>query len=61
MDALDNNIGEGGVVAIVPALKRMQHLENLNLSCELSMYYIACSLVYAGRIKGMHVGLLREV
>ena len=31
MDALDNNIGEGGAVALVPAFKGMQNMKELNL------------------------------
>ena len=54
MDALDNNIGDGGAVALVEGLKGMPHLEKLNLRCEFSMFGIARSLVYDGWIhRGM--------
>ena len=36
MDALDNNIGEGGAVALVEGLKGMPHLEKLDLRGEFS-------------------------
>ena len=60
MDALDNNLGEGGAVALVEGLKEMPGLQELNLRCEFSMYGIARSLVYGGWIQG-NVVLLREV
>ena len=60
MDALDNNIGEGGAVALVEGLKGMPQLEKLDLAGEFSMYGIARSLVYDGWIQG-NVVLLREV
>ena len=60
MDALDNNIGEGGAVALVEGLKGMPKLEELDLAGEFSMYGIARSLVYDGWIQG-NVVLLREV
>ena len=37
MDALDNNIGEGGAVALVEGLKEMPGLKGLNISGEFSM------------------------
>ena len=40
MDALDNNIGEGGAVALVEVLKKMPRLKWLDLQSEFS---ISCS------------------
>ena len=60
MDALGNDIGEGGAVALVEGLKGMHDLKELNLWGEFSMYGIARSLVYDGWIQG-NVVLLREV
>ena len=39
MDALDNNIGDGGAVALVEALKGMPDLKELHLNSEFSSSY----------------------
>ena len=42
MDALDNNIDEGGAVALVEGLKGIPDLKELDLGGEFSMYGRYC-------------------